>query len=135
MAQSDPARSRHWGIRFGLRSLITRCNGFESMTLGETLISVWQQVLVEENTTVELNGSAFSIGSTRAKKLRMVRFRYGDHQIDGIEQNQKTTSRWVALARDGKRVMQFSYQNHYIGNVCEVELTRYPAWQALGLPE
>jgi hypothetical protein len=31
--------------------------------------------------------------------------------------------------------MQFSCQNRYVANVCEGDLTRYPAWHALGLPE
>ncbi len=105
------------------------------MTLGETLISVWQQVLVEDISTVGLDGRAYSVESTRAKKLRTVRFECADYQLDGIEQNPKTTSRWAALAREGKRVMQFSCQHRYVANVCEGTLTRYPAWRALGLPE
>ncbi len=36
------------------------------MTLGETLISVSQQVHVEEKTTVGLDGRTYSVGSTRA---------------------------------------------------------------------
>ncbi len=105
------------------------------MTLGETLVSIWQQVLVEEKFAVELENQTCQVGSTRAKKLRTVRFDYGDCRIDGIEQNPETTSRWAALAREGKRVMQFSCQHRYVANVCEGILTRYPAWHALQLPE
>ncbi|MDD1711175.1 MAG: hypothetical protein LUQ37_09745 [Methanoregulaceae archaeon] len=64
-----------------------------------------------------------------------MRFDYADYQLDGIEQNPATTSQWAALARKGKRVMQFSCQNRYVANVCEGHLTRYPAWNALRLPE
>jgi hypothetical protein len=105
------------------------------MTLGETLISIWQQVLAEGKSPIQLEGKTYSVGSTRAKKLRTVRFDYGDYCLDGIEQNPETTSRWAALAREGKGVMQFSYQHRYVANVCEGTLTRYPAWHALQLPE
>ncbi len=105
------------------------------MTLGDTLISIWQQILAEGRPAVELEGKTYPVGTTRAKKLRTVRFAYADYRFDGIEQNPETTSRWAALARDGKRVMQFSYQHRYAGNVCEGELTRYPAWYGLQLPE
>ena len=105
------------------------------MTLGDALISIWQQVLAEGKSTVDLEGKTYSVGSTRAKRLRTVRFDYTDYQLDGIEQNPATTSQWAALAREGKRVMQFSCQNRYVANVCEGHLTRYPAWNALRLPE
>jgi hypothetical protein len=104
------------------------------MTLGDTLISIWRQVLAEDRSAVDLEGRTYSIGRTRAKRLCTVRFDYGDYRLDGIEQNPATTSQWAALAREGKRVMQFSCQNRYVGNVCEGSLTRYPAWHALRLP-
>lgn len=105
------------------------------MTLGEILIEVWRQVLVDGKSEVELEGKAYPVTATRARKLRTVRFDYGDYHIDGIEQNPETGSRWALLAREGKRVMQFSCQRRYIGNVWEGELVRYPAWHALELPE
>ncbi len=105
------------------------------MTLGDTLISIWQQVLDEGKPTVDLEGKTYSVGRTRAKRLRMVRFDYSDYRLDGIEQNPATTSQWAALTREGKRIMQFSCQNRYVANVCEGNLRRYPAWNALRLPE
>lgn len=105
------------------------------MTLGETLISVWKQALAEGKTTVELEGESYPVRATRAKKLRSVEFQFAPYRIDGIEQNPQTSSRWAALARQGKRVMQFSCARRYIGNVCEGKLLRYPAWSALKLPE
>jgi hypothetical protein len=104
------------------------------MTLRETLIEVWRQVLVEGKPRVELEGKSYPVTTTRAKKLRTVRFDYVPYQIDGIEQNPETDSRWALLARDGKRVMQFTFGRRYIANVWEGELVRYPAWHSLGLP-
>ena len=105
------------------------------MTLGEALIEVWQQVLVEGRLRVELDGKSHPVTATRAKKLRTVRFDYVAYHIDGIEQNPETASRWALLAREGKRVMQFTFGRRYIGNVSEGELVRYPAWHSMGLPE
>ncbi len=106
-----------------------------AMTLGETVVSVWKQVLEEGKPLVELEGKTYQVSHTRAKKLRTVRFAYESFQLDGIEQNPKTTSRWAALAREGKWIMQFSAAHRYVGNVSEGELTRYPAWFAMQLPE
>jgi hypothetical protein len=105
------------------------------MTLVETLIEVWMQVLVEGKPRVELAGKSCLVTTTRAKKLRTVRFEYAPYHIDGIEQNPETGSRWALLAREGKRVMQFTFGRRYIANVSEGELVRYPAWHSLGLPE
>ena len=105
------------------------------MTLGQALISVWQQAMAEEKPEVELDGERYRVTMSAAKKLRTVRFAWGSLRIDGIEQNPRTSSRWAKLAGEGKRIMQFSHQGKYVGNVCEGELLRYPAWTALSLPE
>lgn len=105
------------------------------MTLGETLIAVWQQALIEGKKTIELAGKHYPVQTTRLQKLRTVEFDYGPHRITGIEQNPETNSNWAMLAREGKRLIQFSYRRRYIGNVCEGKLLRYPAWHALKLPE
>jgi hypothetical protein len=105
------------------------------MTLGETLVTVWQQALAEGKPAVQLNGERYRVTKTRSKGLRTLRFRYGEYELDAIEQNPQTTSRWAALAREGKRIMQFSFKGQYIGNVCEGELLRYQAWERLALPE
>lgn len=105
------------------------------MTLGETLISVWQQALAEGKSAVELGGEVYPVGHTRAKKLRTVEISFGDHRLDGIEQNPQTGSRWALLAREGKRIMQFSVNRRYVANVCEGKLLHYPAWKSLNLPE
>ena len=105
------------------------------MTLAETLISVWQQVLVEKVSVVRLEKRSSPVDVTRKSRLRTVDFSYGGHKIIGIEQNPRTQSRWAQMAREGQRVMQFSCKGRYIGNVAEGRLTRYGAWESLDLPE
>lgn len=104
------------------------------MSLDDTLVEIWRQVLVEERSHVELAGRQYHVQTTRAKKLRAVDFDYHSLRLTGIEQNPDTTSRWAAQAREGKRVMQFTYRRRYVANVCEGKLLRYPAWHSLGLP-
>ena len=110
------------------------------MTLGEALVEVWRQGLEAGKDTVELEGERFRVRRTRGG-LRIVSFRAGppgqagSHGFDGIEQNPQTSSRWAQLAREGKRIMQFSVNRRYVANVCEGKLLRYPAWNSLGLPE
>ena len=105
------------------------------MTLGVTLISVWQQALGEGRVEVELEGETYHVTVSRAKGLRMVEFNVGPNRFMGIEQNPKTESRWAALAREGNRIMQFRCKGRYVANVCEGKLVSYPAWKALELPE
>ena len=105
------------------------------MTLGETLISVWRQSLANGRQKVDLEDKHYPVGLFRAKQLRNVEFSYGELSIIGIEQNPKTNSRWAALAREGKRIMQFRCKGRYVANVCESNLLRYPAWKGMGLPE
>ncbi len=105
------------------------------MKLGEMLIAIWLQALVEGKPAVELEGERLPVKPTRGRKLRTVEFAFGKHRIAGIEQNPETGSRWAALAREGSRIMQFSCGRRYIGNVCEGKLMRYPAWRSLELPE
>jgi hypothetical protein len=105
------------------------------MMLGETLISVWQQSLPAGKDEVQLADESFPVTLFRAKKLRSVEFSYGELRIMGIEQNAMTDSQWAALAREGKRIMQFRCKGRYVANVCEGKLLRYPAWAALALPD
>jgi hypothetical protein len=104
------------------------------MTLDQALISVWHQALVEGKAAVELDGESYPVTHTPSKKLRTVDFTCQSHRFTGIEQNPRTSSRWAELARQGKRIMQFSHAGGYVGNVCEGKLVRYGAWAALGLP-
>jgi hypothetical protein len=105
------------------------------MTLSDMLINVWREALVEGAEFVRLNGRRYPVEFTKAKHLRTVAFRHQRRQIFGVEQNPKTQSRWAALARKGKRIMQFSVNGRYVANVCEGKLLKYPAWRAVNLPE
>jgi hypothetical protein len=105
------------------------------MSLAETLIAVWTQALAEGRDQVEVDGCHFPVERTHARRLRLVNFEFGGRPLAGIEQNPKTASRWAELARQGKRIMQFSCENRYFANVCEGKLTPYSAWVALDLPE
>ncbi len=105
------------------------------MTLGDGLISAWQQALGERRDEIELEGRTYRVTVLRSKGLRMVEFESGPHALVGIEQNPKTASRWADLARQGNRIMQFRCSGRYVANVCEGKLLRYPAWKALELPE
>ncbi|MDD5542184.1 MAG: hypothetical protein PHX83_03350 [Acidobacteriia bacterium] len=105
------------------------------MTLEETLISAWQQTLIDGKKVVELGGKSSTVKLFRAKNLRNVEFNYGNFHLIGIEQNPHTTSQWALLARQGNRILQFRCENRYVANVCEGKLKRYPAWKSLGLPD
>lgn len=101
------------------------------MELEDALLEVWRQALVEEKPSVELEGELFRVERTRRQKLRAVEFRFAGRRFSGIEQNPQTGSQWAARARRGAKIMQFSHQGRYIGNVCDAQLTRYPAWRAV----
>ncbi len=105
------------------------------MTLGEAMMSAWQQALGDRRDEIELDGQTYRVTVLRSKGLRMVEFEFGPHMIAGIEQNPKTESRWAELARQGNRIMQFRCNGRYVANICEGKLLRYPAWKALELPE
>ncbi len=105
------------------------------MTLGDTLVEIWRQVLVDRRPSVELEGRQYQVGATRSKRLQAVDFDYESLRLSGIEQNPDTRSSWAARAREGQRVMQFTYQRRYVANVCEGKLLRYPAWHSLKLPD
>ena len=105
------------------------------MTLGETLISVWQQALADGRERVALGHESYPVTVFRAKKLRSVEFSYGELRIIGLEQNPATSSQWAARAREGTQIMQFRCKGRYVANVCEGKLLRYPAWRALTPPD
>ena len=83
-------------------------------SLEETLISVWQQALVENARNVKLENRIFPVRRTSRSRLREVDFQFEGHKLRGLEQNPETASRWVQLARQGKKVMQFLQQRRYV---------------------
>lgn len=104
------------------------------MPLYDTLLDVWRTVLVDQASSVDIQGSSVAVTRTRSAGLRMVVFVYDGHRIEGIEQNPETRSRWAELAREGKAIMQFKCNGRYFANVCDGDVMRYPAWTSLDLP-
>ena len=94
-------------------------------SLEETLISVWQQALIENARNVKLENRGFPVRRTSRSKLREVDFQFEGHELRGLEQNPKTASRWAQLARQGKRVMQFLQQRRYIAVVVDRKVQFY----------
>ena len=84
-------------------------------SLEETLISVWQQALIENAGNVKLENRGFPVRRTSRSKLREVDFQFEGHEMRGLEQNPETASRWAQLARQGKKIMQFLEERRYIG--------------------
>src|SRR5437762_10077969 len=94
-------------------------------SLEETLISVWQQALIENARTVKLGNRNFPVRRTSRSRLHEVDFLFEDHELRGLEQNPATASRWAQLARRGKKVMQFLYQRRYIAVVVDGKVQFY----------
>ncbi|HEV2440716.1 MAG TPA: hypothetical protein VGX97_11715 [bacterium] len=106
-----------------------------SAGLADVLRAVWRQIFVDGLAEVSIGRRRVPVGFTKTKHLRAVEVPYGRYRLFGIEQNPRTSSRWAKLARQGKRIMQFSYGGRYVANVGEDVLYRYPAWGAMKLPE
>ena len=94
-------------------------------SLEETLISVWQQALVENARSVKLEDCSFPVQRTSRSRLREVDFQFEGHQLRGLEQNPETASRWAQLAREGKKVMQVLQQRRYIAVVVDGKVQFY----------
>jgi len=90
-----------------------------------TLVSVWQQTLIDKKKTVELDGETYPVMQTAKSKLRQVDFRFEDRELRGLEQNPNTKSRWAKQAREGKHVMQFLEQGKYIAVVVDGKVHIY----------
>ncbi len=96
-----------------------------SADLESTLVSVWQQTLIDKKKTVELDDETYSVRQTAKSKLRQVDFRFEDRELRGLEQNPNTKSRWAKQAREGKQVMQFLEQGKYIAVVVDGKVHIY----------
>jgi hypothetical protein len=99
-----------------------------SASLEAALLSVWQQALVDNKKTVDLNGETWLVRQTAKSKLKQIDFRFEDRDLRGLEQNPNTKSRWAKLAREGKQVMQFLEHGRYIAVVVDgkVHLCKRP---------
>jgi hypothetical protein len=91
----------------------------------ETLMAVWRQALVDEADVIKLGSERYLVTRSRAKMLRQVVFAVDGNSFIGIEQNPKTKSRWAAIARSGKKVMQFIQDGRYVAVVADGKVTFY----------
>src|SRR5262247_3984994 len=72
----------------------------------QVLLSVWRQV-VDGAKSVEIDGKNYPVKLTAKRGLKQVDFEFDGHELRGLEQNPETKSKWAALAREAKKVMQF----------------------------
>jgi hypothetical protein len=95
------------------------------MTLDETLLSVWKQILVDRCGVAEIDGVKYPAKRTPSSRLWQVDFAFEGRSVRGLEQNPKTKSRWAELARSGKKVMQFLEGGRYVAAVADGKVTLY----------
>jgi hypothetical protein len=91
----------------------------------EVLISIWKQALVDHAKFVQIGAERYPVRETARRRLRQVDFRLDDHELRGLEQNPDTKSKWAALARQGKKVMQFLEGGKYVAVVVDGKMKTY----------
>jgi hypothetical protein len=94
-------------------------------SLDETLISVWRQALVDGAKRVSVGEETYPVRETAKRRLKQVDFRFEGREFRGLEQNPQTQSRWAALARQGKKVMQFLEGHRYFAVVADGKIMTY----------
>jgi hypothetical protein len=107
----------------------SRCSAIRNSMMKTSFVeiakAIWRQALVENEPVVALGGERYPVMRSRAKKLRQVVFEFDGESFIGIEQNPKTKSRWAAMARAGKKVMQFIQDGRYIAVVADGKVMLY----------
>ena len=96
-----------------------------AQSLEDVLLSVWRQVTVEGASCLEIEGHTYPVKSTSRRGLKQVDFRFDGRDLRGLEQNPDTKSRWAAMARAGKKVMQFLHGGRYVAVVCDGKVRLY----------
>jgi hypothetical protein len=96
-----------------------------TLSLEDTLLIVWRQSLVENKRAVTLEGQSFPVRSTAKRNLKQIDFQFDGKDLRRLEQNPDTKSRWAAMARDGKKVMQFLEGGRYIAVVADGKVHLY----------
>ncbi len=96
-----------------------------SKSLEDALLNVWRQSLVENKKTVTLEAESFPVRSTAKRKLKQIDFQLDGKDLRGLEQNPDTKSRWAAMARNGKKVMQFLESGRYVAVVADGKVHLY----------
>ena len=94
-------------------------------SLEGVLISVWHQALVEDAVSVKIDNETYPVKSTARRGLKQIDFRFNGKSLRGLEQNPDTKSRWAAMARDGKKVMQFLDNGRYVAVVVDGKMKNY----------
>ena len=94
-------------------------------SLEDVLIHVWRQAMVEGARSVEIKDHSYPLKSTARRGLRQVDFRFDGKSLRGLQQNPDTKSRWAAMARAGKKVMQFLHGGRYVAVVCDGKVHLY----------
>jgi hypothetical protein len=95
------------------------------ISLEGALLDVSRQSLVEDKKMVALEGQSFPVRFTAKRKLKQIDFQFDGKDLRGLEQNPDTKSRWAAMARDGKEVMQFLEAGRYIAVVADGKVHLY----------
>jgi hypothetical protein len=95
------------------------------LTLEEVLVSVWRQTLVDGAKSVEIDGKNYPVKLTAKRGLKQVDFVFDGHELRGLEQNPETRSKWAAMAREGKKVMQFLDGGRYVAVVVDGKMKLY----------
>jgi hypothetical protein len=83
------------------------------------LVAVWRPSTRGAD-VVKLGSERYLFTRSKAKMVRHVIFTGDGNSIVGIEQNPKTKTRWAAMARAGKKVMQFIQDGRYVAVVADV---------------
>jgi hypothetical protein len=81
--------------------------------------------MIENADAVTLGTESYPVTKSKAKRLRQVVFDFDGESFIAIEQNPKTKSRWAAMARSGKKVMQFLQDHRYVAVVADGKVTLY----------
>jgi hypothetical protein len=93
--------------------------------LEEILVDVWRQTLVDGAKYVQIGDEKYPVRETSRRRLKSVDFRFEDRELRGLEQNPDTKSKWAAMARDGKKVMQFLGGGRYVAVVVDGNIKTY----------
>ena len=100
-------------------------------SLEDILLTVWRQTMVEHAISVKINDNSYPVKTTKARGLKQVDFDFGGRSLRGLEQNPSTKSRWAAMAREGKNVMQFLENGAYLAVVVNGKLHHYNTRKSL----
>jgi hypothetical protein len=94
-------------------------------SFAEIATAIWKQALAENLAVVTVGGNSYPVTASKSKKLRQVVFDFDGESFIAIEQNPKTKSRWAAMARSGKNVMQFLQDHRYVAVVAAGKFITY----------